>query len=96
MWYKFVVASRQEIENKFGKETYEIVKSIQPNLQQAASMFISQHLEHIKRSMITLDDIYETFEKLAELVNRNFLQISTKNNQIYLDLSCEINIDDIK
>ena len=39
MWYRFVLAGRKEIEQRFGKNVYQIVQTIPSNLQEPAALF---------------------------------------------------------
>ena len=77
MWYRFVLAGRKEIEQRFGKETYETVKEIQSNLQEPAAAFVK--LLDIKK-----EQIIEIFKDVANLANRNYISVAHKKNQILL------------
>ena len=77
MWYRFVLAGRKEIEQRFGKETYETVKEIPSNLQEPAAAFVK--LLDIKK-----EQIEEVFKDVANLANRNYISVAHKKNQILL------------
>jgi len=88
MWYRFVLAGRKDIEQRFGKDAYEIIKSIQTNLQEPAAAFVHYVLktnpELITRNLIPVETFKQTFDAAKDLVNRNKLQIKLQKNQVII------------
>jgi len=84
MWYRFVLAGRKEIEQRFGKNVYQIVQIIPSNLQESAAAFAHNNLQTEHNIDFVKDQIEEVFKDVANLANRNYISVAHKKNQILL------------
>jgi len=83
MWYRFLTAGRKEIEGKFGKQTYEIVKSIDSNLQPSAAIFVN-HILNNPNNGSTIEQVIDTFKTASELVQKKYINVIAKGDEVHV------------
>jgi len=86
MWYRFVLAGRKEIEQKFGKNVYQIVQTIPSNLQDIAAFF-SQGIvsEDSTMKIVAPEQIVSIFKTVEKLLNKKAITISRNKNEVVLN-----------
>jgi hypothetical protein len=88
MWYRFVLAGRKEIEQRFGKNVYQIVQTIPSNLQEPAALF-SQGIvsEDSTMKIVAPEQIVSIFKTVEKLLNKKAITISRNKNEVVVVLN---------
>jgi len=88
VWYRFVTSGKKELEQRFGKNTYEIIKDIAPSVQNVAAHFVHAILKKdpklITRQLIPIEQIHSTFNTAFKLLERKQISLSYQDSKIIL------------